>query len=68
MVLNGVLSQPLTVLSRVLPGSVFGPLLFLLYIIDICDAGISNGSKLVLYADNILLYQAVHDHSKTIVT
>ena len=66
MVLNGVSLQPLPVLSGVLPGSVFGSLLFLLYINDICDAGISNGSKLVLYADNILLYQAVHspdDHT-----
>ena len=37
-------------------GSVLGPLLFLLYNNDICDA---NGSKLVLYADDILVYRAV---------
>ena len=63
MVLNGVLSQPLTVLSAEFCQVLFGPLLFLLYINDICDAGIS---KLVLYANNILLYQAVHspdDHT-----
>ena len=60
MLLNGVSSLPLPVLSRVPQGSVLDPLLFLLYINDICDAGISKGSKLVLYVDNILLYQAVH--------
>ena len=56
MVLSGVLSLPLPVLFRVLQGSVLGHLLFLLYINDICDAEISNRS----YADDILLYQAVH--------
>ncbi len=30
-----------------------------MYINDINDAGISDGSKLVLYADDILLYRAV---------
>lgn len=55
VVLSGVLSLPLPVLFRVLQGSVLGHLLFLLYN-DICDAEISNRS----YADDILLYQAVH--------
>ena len=59
VVLNGASSQPLPVLSEVPQGSVLDPLLFLLYINDICDPGISNGSKLVLYADDILLYRAV---------
>ena len=59
VVLNGASSQPLPVLSRVPQGSVLGPLLFLLYISDICDIGISNGLKLVLYADDNLLYRAI---------
>ena len=63
VVLNGVSSQPLPVLSGVPHGSILGPLFFLN---DICDAGTSNGSKLVVFADDILLYRAIHtqdDHT-----
>ena len=68
VVLNGASSQPLPVLSGVAQGSVLGPLLFLAYINDICDAGNSNGSKLVLYVDDILLYWAVHSpHDYTLL-
>ena len=60
VVLNGETSTPLPVISGVPQGSVLGPLLFLLYINDINDLKLSRGSKLVLYADNILLYRTIH--------
>ena len=46
-------------ISGVPLGSVLGPLLFLMYINDINDLSLSAGSKLVMYADDILLYRAI---------
>ena len=59
VVLNGKTSTPLPVTSGVPQGSVLGPLLFLIYINDINDLRLSTGSKLVLYADDILLYRPI---------
>ena len=59
VVLNGKASIPLPVISGVPQGSVLGPLLFLMYINDINDLSLSAGSKLVMYADDILLYCAI---------
>ena len=59
VVLNGEASTPLPVISGVPQGSVLGPLLFLMYINDINDLSLSTGSKLVMYADDILLYRAI---------
>ena len=59
VVVNGASSRPVRVTSGVPQGSILGPLLFLIYIDDIAHIPISEGSKLVLYADDILLYHPI---------
>ena len=57
--MNGASSNPLRVTSGVPQGSILGPLLFLIYIDDIAHISLSEGSKLLLYADDILLYHPI---------
>ena len=56
----GGISEPHPVLSGVLQGTVLGPLLFLIMIIDI-DKGISPSSKLVGFADDTRVYSCIND-------
>lgn len=62
-VLNGMQSDQVDVTSGVPQGSVLGPLLFLIYMNDIC-CGIS--SRLRMFADDCVLYRVIHtvdDHT-----
>ena len=57
VLVNGATSNSLPVISGVPQGSVLGPLLFL--IDGVTSASLSDGSKMTLYADDMLLYRQV---------
>ena len=57
--MNGETSETLPVISGVPQASVLGPLLFLIYIDDVMRVPLSEGSRLTVYADDMLLYKPV---------
>ena len=58
VVVGGKSSQDAPVLFGVPQDSVLGPLLFLVYINDVSNIPLSDGSILNLYADDMLLYKS----------
>ena len=62
-VLNVITSRSQPVPSGVPQGSVLGPFLFTLYINDLAALKLSEGSKLVAYADDLLLYKPVESNA-----
>ena len=59
VVVNGEVSTAMPVLSGVPQGSILGPLLFLVYINSVEDLPFSSGTKIVLFADDMLVYRPI---------
>ena len=51
--------MPVPVLSGVPQGSVLGPLLFLTYINQVTALNLSEGTRMAVYADDILLFKPI---------
>ena len=65
VLVDGMASDPKPVLSGVPQGTVLGPLFFLVYINDI-SGGLSEGTKLKLFADDSFLYRTIKSVGDTL--
>ena len=63
VVLDGESSALIPVTSGVPQGSILGPLLFIVYMNSISQVPLSSGTKLLLYADDIVMYRPVNSQS-----
>ena len=68
VVVGGESSQDVPVLSGVPQETVLGPLLFLVYIDDVSNILLSDGSILNLYTDDMQLYKSMKSLEDYIVT
>lgn len=60
VVLDSFKSNFTRVTSGVPQGSILGPLLYVIFMDSICQLPLSEGSKLILYADDILFYKPIN--------
>lgn len=65
VVLDGFSSTYKPVTSGVPQGSILGPLLYIIFMNSISHIPLSSGSKLILYADDILLYKPIDSAEDT---
>ena len=63
VVVDGETSETMHVDSGVPQGSVLGPLLFIIYIDGITSTDLSTGSKISLYADDMLLFKTIKSNT-----
>ena len=63
MVLDGESSALIPVISGVPQGSILGPLPFIIFINSISLVPLSQGTKLLLYTDDIVMYRPVNSQS-----
>ena len=54
---NGCVSKCIDVLSEVPQGSHIGPLLFILFVNDLCE--VLDGCKFLFYADDLKIFKAI---------